>query len=99
MKTAPTLHSTVLWVTVEKVQQPRTLWSYRLAEDEPVSPIYGTTNDRGILSDKLCYSYLELFDWLCLSGFTPPPPDYFTPTPEELEVGFEWIVRLVPRPR
>ena len=99
MQTVPTPHPTVLWVTVEKVQQPRTLWTYRLSEDEPVSPIDGTTNTRGIRSDKLCYSYLELFDWLCLYGFNPPPPDYFLPTPEELDVGFEWIVRPVPRPR
>jgi len=88
-----------VWVTVDNVQQPRTLWSYRLSEDGPVTPIHGTTDARGILSDKLCYSYLELFDWLCLYGLTPPPPDYFAPTPEELAEGFEWIVRRVPRPR
>ena len=99
MGTKPPPHLTVVWVTVEQVQRPRTVWTYLLSEDAPVSPIYGTTNNRGIRSDKLCYSYLELFDWLCLSGFNPPPPDYFAPTPEELDVGFEWMVRPVPRPR
>ena len=73
MGTKPPPHLTVVWVTVEQVQHPRTVWTYLLSEDTPVSPIYGTTNNRGIWSDKLCYSYLELFDWLCLYGFTPHP--------------------------
>lgn len=90
---------TVVWVTVEKVHQPRTLWTYLLSEDEPSGPRSDPILGRGIPTDKLCYSYTELCAWLRTYGFTAPPPDYFAPTPEELHEGVEWIVRPVTRPR
>jgi hypothetical protein len=99
MTTEPSSDPTVIWVTVDKVLQPRTLWTYLLSEDEPASPDYGTIKDRGISIDKLCYSYTELCAWLRTYGFTPPPQDYFTPTREELDEGVEWVVRPVTRLR
>ena len=90
---------TVVWVTVAGVQHSPTRWTYTLTEDNPGSLNDGTSGDRPIPPDMLCSCYLDLFDWLCLYGFTPPPPDYFAPTREEIDEGFEWIVRPVPRPR
>jgi len=89
----------VVWVTVDKVHQPRTLWTYLLSEDEPASPGSGTIKDREIPTDNLCYSYTELCAWLRTYGFTPPPQDYFAPTRVELDEGAEWIVRPMARPR
>ena len=40
--TEHTPHPTVVWVTVEKVRQLRTLWTHRLPEDKPGSPGDGT---------------------------------------------------------
>ena len=85
----------VVWVTVAGVQHSPTRWTYTLTEDNPRSLNDGTSGDRPIPPDMLCDSYLELFDWLCLYGFTPPPPDYFAPTPQELEEGDESILRQV----
>src|SRR5215467_10172387 len=95
MKTEPTPHPTVLWVTVAGVQHSPTRWTYRLTEDKSGSPNDGSIRDHPIPTGKLCYSYLELFDWLCLYGFSPPPPDYFAPTPQELDEGAESILRQV----
>jgi len=95
MKTAHTPHPTVLWVTVAGIQHSPTRWTYTLTEDKSGSLNDGTSGDRPIPTEKRCYSYLELFDWLCLYGFTPPPPDYFAPTPQELEEGDESILRQV----
>lgn len=92
-------HTTVVWVMVNGVKEPRTQWTYLLSENEPGSPGYGTIHDRGISTDKLCYSYTELSAWLGTYGFTPPPQDYFTPTRKELDEGIEWIVRPVTRLR
>ena len=95
MTTAHTPHPAVLWVTVAGVQHSPTRWTYTLTEDKSGSLTDGTSGDRPLPTEKVCYSYLELFDWLCLYGFTPPPSDYFAPTPEELAEGFDWILRPV----
>ena len=93
-------HQTVVWVTVERVQQRRTWWTYRLSEDKPCSPISGTNLNRGFPPYKFCYSYTELSAWLRLYGFTPPPPDYFAPTRQELDAGAGAILRpVMTRPR
>ena len=86
----------VVWVTVGIVQLPRTLWTYWLSEDKPGSPSCGPLLGRGNPTDMLCCSSTELFAGLrIICGYTPPPPDYFTPTPEELAEGDKWIVRGV----
>jgi|SRR5215472_6151039 len=95
MKTAHTPHPTVLWVMVAGVQHAPPRWTYTLTEDNPGSLTDGTSGDHPIPTDKLYHSYLELFDWLCLSGFTPPRPVYFAATPQELEEGAESILRQV----
>jgi hypothetical protein len=95
MQTEHPPHQTVVWVTVEQVQQRQTLWTCRLFEDKPCSPSYGTIPNRGILPYKFCYSYTELSAWLHLYGFTPPPPDYFAPTSQELDEGAGSILRPV----
>jgi len=95
METEPPPCPRIVWVIVDKVQQPRTLWTYLLSEHEPVKPGFAMIYYQGIPRDKLCFSYNELSAWLVTSGFTPPPPDYFAPTPEELAEGLEWIVRPV----
>ena len=85
--TEPPPRPSIVWVLVEGVRKPRTQWTYRtyrLTEDKP---------------DMLCRSYAELCVWLYTYGVTPPPPDYFTPTPEEQAEGVEWIVRGVMRLR
>jgi len=92
-------HSTAVWVTVAGVQQPRTRWTYTLTQDIPGSPNDSPIRDRPIPTDKLCRSYAELFVQLYRYGFQPPPPDYFTPTPEEQAEGVDSIVRGVMRPR
>jgi len=90
----------VVWVTVGIVQLPRTLWTYWLSKDQPGSPSYGPLLGRGKPTDILCFSYTELFACLRLiCGYTPPPPYYFTPRPEELDEGAKWIVRGVERLR
>ena len=95
MKTAPTPHPTALWVRVAGVQHAPTRWTYTLTEEKSGSRTDGTSGDHPIPIDTLCSSYLELCDWLRLYGFTPPPPDYFGPTPQELEEGAESILRQV----
>jgi len=95
MKTEHTPHPTVLWVTVARVQHSPPRWTYTLTEDNTGSLNDGTSGDRPLPTDKRCYSYLELFDWLCLYGVTPPPPDYFTPTFRELDERAESILRPV----
>ena len=97
MTTEPLKHSSVVWVTVENVQRLRTLWTYRLSEDKPDSSRDGTLLARGIPTDWLCHSYTELCVWLQTYGCAPPPPDYFAPTPEELDEGAESILRKVMR--
>ncbi len=93
-------HQTVVWVTVEQVQQRRTWWTYRLSEDKPCSPSDGTDLDRGFSPCKFCYSYTELSAWLRVYGFTPPHPDYFAPTRQELDAGAGSILRpVMTRPR
>jgi len=99
VRTEPLPHPTAVWVTVEKVQQRRTRWTYRLDEDKPRSPRSGTNLNQGFLSCKFCFSYLELCAWLRLYRFTPPPQDYFAPTRQELDEGAESILRPVTRPR
>jgi len=86
---------TVVWVTVAGVQHSPTRWTYTLTEDNPGSLNDGTSGDRPIPPDMLCDSYLDLFDWLCLYGFTVPPPDYFAPTCQEQNEGAESILRQV----
>jgi len=95
VETEPPPSPSFVWVIVDKVQQPRTLWTYLLSEHEPAKPGFAMIYYQGIPRDKLCFSYTELSAWLVTAGFTPPPPDYFAPTPEELAEGFEWIVRPV----
>jgi len=85
----------VIWVTVAGVQQSLTRWTYTLTEDNPGGLNDGASRDRPLPTDKRCYSYLELCDWLCFCGFTPPPPDYFHPTPQERDEGAESILRQV----
>ena len=87
-------YQSVVWVTVGMVQLPRTLWTYWLSEDKPGSPRCEPLLGRGNPTDMLCYSYTELSACLrIICGSTPPSPDYFTPTPEELDEGDKWIVR------
>jgi len=93
-------YQSVVWVTVGMVPLPRTLWTYWLSKDKPGSPSYGPLLGRGNPTDMLCCSYTELFACLrIICGHTPPPPDYFTPTPEELDQDAKWIVRGVVRRR
>ena len=99
VKTEYLPHSTVVWVTVAGVQQPRTRWTYTLTQDIPGSPNDSPIRDRPLPTDKLCRSYAELFVQLYRYGFAPPPPDYFTPTREEIDEGIESILRRVIRPR
>ena len=99
MTTEPLPQPPVVWVTVEKVRQLRTLWIYRLSEDKPGSLRDGPLLARGIPTDRLCHSYTELCVWLQRYGCAPPPPDYFVPTHEELDEGVGSIVRRVTRPR
>jgi|GEM_PF-896769 len=90
-------YHSVVWVTVGKVQLPRTLWTYWLSEGMPGGPSYEPLLGRGNPTDMLCYSYTELSTCLrIICGYTPPPPGYFTPTPEELDEGAKWIVRAMP---
>jgi len=91
---------TVIWVMVIGVKEPQTQWTYRLSADKPCSPSDGTNLDRGFSPCKFCYSYTELSAWLGVYGFTPPPPDYFAPTRQELDAGAGSILRpLMTRPR
>jgi len=99
VETEPLPQPTTVWVTVWKVQQPRTRWTYTLTEDQPSSPNDGLIRDRPLPNDKLCRSYAELCVWLYRYGCAPPPPDYFTPTHEEIDEGIESILRRVSRPR
>ena len=99
MGTEPPPYSSIVWVIVDKVQQPRTLWTYLLSEHEPAKPGFGMLYNQGIPRDKLCFSYTELCARLHTYGMTPPPPDYFTPTSEEQAEGVDSIVRGVVRPR
>ena len=95
MTTEPLPQPPVVWVTVAGVQHSRRRWTYTLTEDNPGRLNDGTSGDRPIPPDMLCCSYPELFDWLYLYGFTPPPPDYFAPTPQEQDEGAEAILRPV----
>ena len=89
----------VVWVKVNGVQKPRTQWTYLLSQDEPGRPRDTDIHDRPITKDKLCHSYTELCAWLHTYGFTPPPPEYFAPTPDEIAEGVDSIARPVIRPR
>jgi len=80
---------------VAGVQHAPMRWMYTLTEANPGSLHDGTSGDRPFPTDKLYQSYLELFDWFRLYGFTPPPPVYFAATPRELEEGAESILRQV----
>jgi hypothetical protein len=92
-ETEPMPIPTLVWVTVAGVQHSPPRWMYRLTEGNRAS-----LNDSTIgLTDRLCCSYLELFHWLCLYGFTPPPPEYFAPTFRELDQRAESILRPVMR--
>jgi hypothetical protein len=88
-------YSPVVWVTVAGIRDSRRRWTYILTEDRPGSPKEGTIRDRPIPTGKLCHSYAELCVWLYAYGCLPPPPDYFTPTPEEIDDGIESILRRV----
>jgi len=85
----------VVWVTVADVRNSRRLWTYTLTADKPGSLKNGTPRDRPMPTDKLCHSYAELCVWLYTYGCAPPPPDYFTPTHEEMDEGIESILRRV----
>ena len=100
METEPMRIPTLVWVTVAGVQHSPPRWTYTLTEGNHGSLNDGTSGVRPLPIEKRCYSYLELFDWLCLYGFTPPPPDYFAPTFQELDEGAESILRpVMMRPR
>jgi hypothetical protein len=99
MAADPPTHPTVVWVMVSGIKEPRSQWTYLLSENEPGSPSHGMIRERRTSPDKLCYSYTELCAWLHTYGFTPPPPEYFAPTPEEMAEGAEWSVRPVTRLR
>ncbi|HKC95932.1 MAG TPA: hypothetical protein VKB81_18100 [Nitrospira sp.] len=99
MATEPLTNPSVVWVRVSGVKEPGTQWTYLLSQDDPNSPGYGMIRDRGISSDKLCYSYTALSAWLLIYGFTPPPQDYFAPSRQELDAGAGSILRRVTRPR
>jgi len=88
-------YSPVVWVTVAGIRDSRRRWTYILTEDRPGSPKEGTIRDRPIPTGKLCHSYAELCVWLYAYGCLPPPPDYFTPNPEEIDDGIESILRRV----
>jgi len=100
MRTEAPPQSSVLWVTVGKVHEPRTRWTYTLTEDTPGTSNDGPMRDRPVPTERLCRSYAELCVWLQTYGYPPPPPDYFAPTPEEVDEGIESILRRVMmRPR
>src|SRR5262245_54611099 len=99
VKTEYLPHSSVLWVTVAGVRSSRTRWTYTLTEDKPSSPNDGSLRERPLPTDRLCRSYAELRLWLLTYGWPPPPPDFFTPTREEIDEGIESILRQVMRPR
>jgi len=97
--TEPPLQSNVMWVVVDRVRQPKSQWTYLLSEVQPDTPEYGAIRSLRIPTETLCHSYTELCAWLKTFGCQIPPPDYFTPTREELDEGVEWIVRPVTRLR
>src|SRR5215831_12438727 len=86
---------TLVWVRVAGLQNSPTRWTYTLTKGNSGRLNDGTSGGRPLLTHRLCYSYLELFDWLCLHGFTPPPPEYFAPTFRELDERAESILRPV----
>src|SRR5215813_12810108 len=88
-------HSPVLWVTVAGIRDSQRRWTNLLTEDKPGSLKDRTICDRPIPTGKLCHSYAELCVWLYAYGCPPPPPDYFTPTQEEIDEGIESILRRV----
>src|SRR5262249_42223989 len=92
-------YSPVLWVTVAGIRDSRTPWTYTLTRDKAGSSKDGTRRERSIPTGMLCHSYAELCVWLYAYGCLPPPPNYFTPTPEEIDEGIESILRRVIRPR
>ena len=99
-ETEPMPMPTLVWVTVAGVQHSPMLWTYTLTAGNHVSRTDGTSDDRPLPTEKVCNSYLELFHWLCLYGVTPPPPEYFAPTFQELDEGAESILRpVMMRPR
>jgi hypothetical protein len=99
VETDPPLRPNVMWVVVDQVRQSKSQWIYMLSEDKPDTPEYGSIRSLRIPTDKLCHSYTELCAWLKTLGCQLPPPDYFTPTREELDEGVEWIIRPVTRLR
>src|SRR5215831_18978963 len=79
VRTAPPPHPSILGVTVEQVQHPRTVWTYLLSEDEPGSACSATIHDPSIPTVRLCRSYTELCASLHTYGVTPhgsPPLDH-----------------------
>jgi hypothetical protein len=86
-----------MWVVVDRVRQPKAQWTYILSNDKPDTPEYGAIRGLRIPTDRVCSSYTELCAWLKTFGCQLPPPGYFTPTPQELAEGAEWIVRPVTR--
>ena len=86
---------TVVWVTVAGVQHTPTRWTYMLTEDNPASLNDRTSGDRPLPTEKRCYSYPELCDWLCFYGFTPPSANYFAHTRQEQDEGAKSILRPV----
>ena len=87
VETEPPPSPSFVWVVVEGLHKPRTEWTYRT---------YTLTKHK---PDLLCRSYTELCALLHTYGMTPPPLDYFAPTPEEQAKGIASIVRGVMRPR
>ena len=97
MATDPPPRSHVMWVVVDRVQQPKAEWTYLLSDTKPDTPEHGAIRDLRITTDRVYRSYTELCAWLTTFGCQLPPPNYFTPTPQELAEGAEWIVRPVAR--
>lgn len=96
--TDPPPSSDRVWVTVDRVRQPRAEWTYTLSDFEPGTPPYCTIQGHQTPLKQICHSYTELCAWLQTYGYTAPPPEYFAPTPEELAEGAESIIRPVTRP-
>jgi|SRR5215831_17207105 len=99
MTTEPLPHPTVVWVTVDWVNRPKTQWSYLLPETKPDNAWSGRLHDLRIPTDKSFRTYTELCAWLETHGCATPPPDYFTPTREELDEHAQWICLRVVHPR
>ncbi len=59
--TDPPPRSHVMWVVVDRVQQPKAQWTYILSDDKPDTPEYGAIRGLRIPTDRVCSSYTELW--------------------------------------